>query len=193
MSMIPGSTLADSERLIADLQRQLAERTAERDEASRRLDERTAERDEAQAQQTATAEVLGVINSSPGDLTPVFDAIVEKAHILCGADIGSLLLNEREHFRAIAVRGGTEEWADRLRSGFRGSETPASRPLLAGKNFVHIADLSEIQHPMAEAAVRLSGARTLLSVPLRRGDTLFGMIVADGLWHENPVALHAVG
>ena len=89
MSATPDSTLADCQNLLADLQRQLAECRAERDEAQQR--------------ETATAEVLQVINASPGDLAPVFKAILEKALRVCGAAAGNLLSYDGEFFHVEAA------------------------------------------------------------------------------------------
>src|SRR5215469_222293 len=171
MSSMSDSTLANLQQTVDDLQRQLDERTAERDEFK-------AERDEALAQQAATAEVLGVINSSPGDLQPVFDVILEKAYTLCSVTRGSLQLYDGKTFRAVAVRGSEPAWVEHLRRSRPAAEEPLGQQLLGGDSFVHIPDTAALDHPLAPAIVETARTRTLLAVPLSKAGGLLGMIVS---------------
>jgi two-component system NtrC family sensor kinase len=147
MSATPDSTLANPEQLIANLQRQLAEYRAESDEAQRQLAERTIERDEALAQQIATAEVLQVINASPGDLARVFDAMLERAMLLGKAAFGGLFIREGDRLRAVATRGLPDRLNDYVRQGFSGSNR-----LARGAEVEHIADL--MVDPLADRPAR---------------------------------------
>jgi GAF domain-containing protein len=130
---------------------------------------------EALDQQTATAEVLRIINSSPGNLTPVFEAILDKAHTLCGATRGTLFLFDGETFRAAVTQGYAEDFAKMLRQGISGSQA-AFATLVAGARLVHIPDLTQIGDAVSRAVAERGGVRTNLLLPLRKDDTLFGGI-----------------
>ena len=137
---------------------------------------------EALEQQTATAEVLQVINSSPGDLAPVFDAILEKAHTLCGAARGALVSYDGKWFRAIATRGLPEAFDEVMRRGFPFIPSSPAGQLARGE-YVHILDFPAFAREgppetaeLVRPALQLAGTRTLLMVPLCKDGGLLGYI-----------------
>ena len=107
----------------------------------------------------------------------MFDAILEKAHLLCGAERGDLMTYDREHFRAVAVHGMPQEFENLLREPF-GPTTNHER-LLRGERVIHIPDITarDPTTPIGRAVAE-AGARTVLLVPLRKDDVLLGYITA---------------
>jgi two-component system, NtrC family, sensor kinase len=133
---------------------------------------------EALGRQTATSEILQVINSSPADFGPVFDAILQKAHALCGVAHGSLQLCDGDYIRAVAIHGVAEPLARILRQARPVAEAPTVQVLLQGQRYFQMSDVRESDSPLLRATAELQGARTLLSVPLRRKGKLLGIIVS---------------
>jgi GAF domain-containing protein len=140
---------------------------------------------ESLQQQTATADVLKVISSSPGDLAPVFKAMLENAVHICEAKFGHMFLSEGEAFRVVALESGTLPYPDWLREGSKlelraNPQGPLAQIAATGK-IVHIGDLTDEppyreRNPRMVALVESSGARTFLGVPMFRGETLMGAI-----------------
>ena len=136
-------------------------------------------------QQTATAEVLKVISSSPGDLAPVFKAMLENAVHICEAKFGHMFLSEDEAFRLVALESGTLPYPDWLREGSKlelrdNPQGPLAQMAATGK-IVHIGDLTAEapyveRNPRMVALVESSGARTFLGVPMFKSETLMGAI-----------------
>src|SRR6516165_4241272 len=147
---------------------------------------RTRELSEALEQQTATSEVLGVISSSPGDLAPVFETLLENATRLCEARFGVLFRSEGDALRAVALHGAPPAYAEERR------RVPMSRPdpmtmfgrALRTKQPVQIADIrdepdgsdSRVISTGAKLA-KLAGARTTLAVPMVKEQELVGAIL----------------
>ena len=139
-------------------------------------------------QQTAISEVLRAIVSSPHDLKPIFDAILDSATRLCRADAGSLRLSDESGFRLVAVRADPL-WVSQLWSSFSVLEKGSFRNRLATSRLpTHIPDLTALEGDLRDdhwtAGVN-AGLRTRLIVPLLKDDEMVGTITL-GRKHVQP-------
>ena len=143
---------------------------------------RTRDLSEALEQQTATSEVLRIISSSPGDLQPVFQAILSNATRLCGANFGTLYLCDGDAFRAAAFHNAPAAFIEArknklLRPGPDTTLGDAART----KRVAQVLDSMNREpyrqrDPFVVAGAELGGYRTIVSVPMLKEDTLLGVI-----------------
>ena len=141
------------------------------------------ELEETMEQQKATAEVLRIISASPGELAPVFLAILSNAMRICEARLGHLLLYDKETgFRAAQlheVPPAYREFWDR--GPIRPGPNTALARMVSARQAVHIADLASEQayserDPLRVATVELAGMRTFLGVPMLKDEEMVGAI-----------------
>ena len=135
---------------------------------------------ESLQQQTATADVLKVISSSPGELEPVFDTILENAVRICGAKFGNLMLREGDGFRVGATHGAHPAYVEYLRSEQVFLYNTGLKQLVKTKEYYHLPDIAAVPTPgdkLREATVNLAGARTLIGVPMLKDDNVIGAII----------------
>jgi GAF domain-containing protein len=133
-------------------------------------------------QQTATADVLRVISSSPGDLEPVFGAMLENATRICEANFGNMFLIEDGTFHTVAMHNAPAAYSNaRTVRPFRPPADSAPGRLVSSKDVVHVADLRAEptylrRDPFSVTGVELAGIRTLLAVPMLKDNALIGAI-----------------
>ena len=143
---------------------------------------RTRELSELLDQQTATADVLKAISSSPGQLEPVFQAMLENAVRICGARFGTLNLYEGDAFRIVAVHNVPPAFAEtRLHGLIRPHPGGGHAELVRTKQVVHIEDIRAQQpyregDPAVVAVSDVGGARTIVLVPMLKENVLVGTI-----------------
>src|SRR5215831_775862 len=173
MSRATESALADPQQVIDNLQQQLDERTAELGALRRELAD-------SREQQKATADVLQVINSSPGDLAPVFDAMLDKALGLCDAAFGILWTYDGKAFSVVADRNLPSAYAQAVRGqSFSAETTTGLRLLVESKAPVHTRDAVgdgayAEREPLRVAAVELGGVGSFVAVPMLKKGELIG-------------------
>ena len=133
-------------------------------------------------QQTATADVLRVISSSPGELEPVFEAMLENATRICEANFGNMFLIEDGTFRTVAMHNAPPAYSE-CQDGSAIPSAGGQRPgrLVSSKDVVHVADLRAEptylrRDPFSVTGVELAGIRTLLAVPMLKDNALIGAI-----------------
>ena len=150
----------------------------------RKVEERTHELSESLDRQTALAEVLGVISSSPGELSPVFAAILDNALRLCEADTGNFMRFDGGHLYFATMRGASPEFERLVSDELHGFVDPDSLPgqALRQKAPIHILDLRESAPyaagvPATVKSVEVGGIRTVLCVPMLRDETPLGVLV----------------
>jgi GAF domain-containing protein len=147
------------------------------------LRQRTGDLSESLEQQTATSEVLKVISSSPGELKPVFEAMLANATRICEAKFGILYLTEGDAFRTVALYGAPPAFAEaRQREPLvRAGPGISLHQAAITRQPVQVADIQAepayTNDPQRFALLRLAGARTVLSVPMLKENEVLGVIV----------------
>ncbi len=146
------------------------------------VQERTRELSESLEQQTATADVLKVISSSPGDLEPVFEAMLEKAVQICDAKFGNLFLREGDVFRICATHGAPPAYVDFLRSEqvFHLNPSVGLGLLVKTKEPYRLADIAAVPtrgDKLRQATINVAGARSLVGIPMLKDNEVIGGIV----------------
>ncbi|MGC1867925.1 MAG: GAF domain-containing protein, partial [Pseudolabrys sp.] len=141
---------------------------------------RTRDLSESLEQQTSTSEVLKVVSSSPGNLEPVFDAMLQNAVRICGAKFGNLMLREGDAFRVGATHGAPQAYVDYLHNHQMFRTNPGLAQLVKTKEHYHLVDIAAAPtfgDELREATVHLAGARTLIGVPMLKDDKVIGAII----------------
>src|SRR5262245_21209506 len=138
---------------------------------------RTDDLSESLEQQTATSEVLRVISSSPGELEPVFQAMLEKAVRICEAKFGTLFRYGDRAFYPAAMVNAPSAYAEFMhrRESFQAPPGTLLDRLLRTRDVIHVAD--DATAPTPSSPARLGGARSTIAVPMLKDDELIGAIV----------------